>query len=126
MALDGVVLLFLSSPGLLELRDVASRPKVAVQLRLTPSKVETFMQAIQAVATLLDGFPETFNYSRDPDDAHYVNLALAANASLIVSRDKDLLDLMDPASTTGCDFQKRFPQLRILSPVAFLQEIEVP
>lgn len=43
---------------------------------------------------------------------------MAANATFLVSRDKDLLDLMnDP------DFRGRFPDLSILDPVAFLQEI---
>jgi predicted nucleic acid-binding protein len=60
---------------------------------------------------------------RDPDDAHYVNLALAADARLIVSRDRDLLDLMDSAKPEAAEFQSRFPALRILDPVGFLREI---
>ena len=59
------------------------------------SSIEEFFQTIQISATILEAFPELFAYARDPDDAHYVNLALAADAKLIVSRDKDLLDLMD-------------------------------
>jgi predicted nucleic acid-binding protein len=62
--------------------------------------------------------------ARDPDDSHYVNLALAADAKLIVSRDRDLLDLMDNSIPEGLDFQGRFPSLRILDPVAFLREFE--
>jgi hypothetical protein len=37
-------------------------------------------------------------------------------------RDNDLLDLMKP-TTPDVNFQKRFPFLRILDPVAFLKEI---
>ena len=59
----------------------------------------------------------------EPGDAHYINLALAADARLIVSRDKDLLDLMDPAKPEAAEFQGRYPLLRILNPVAFLREI---
>ena len=72
----------------------------------------------------MQGFPETFVYERDPDDAHYVNLALAADAKLIVSRDKDLLDLMDQAKPEGRDFHTRFPTVRILDPVSFLRELK--
>jgi hypothetical protein len=35
----------------------------------------------------------------------------------------DLLDLMDPTKPESPEFQTRFPQLRILDPVAFLLEI---
>ena len=59
-----------------------------------------------------------FTLDRDPKDEIYVNLAIEAGASYLVSRDKDLLDLMnDP------DFRSRFPGLTILDPVAFLKEL---
>lgn len=66
---------------------------------------------------------EDVTYDRDPDDAHYVNLALAADARLILSRGKDLLDLMDSTKPEAAEFQKRFPTLRILNPVGFLREV---
>ena len=90
---------------------------------MVPDQVEAFFAAIEVFATLLDGFPEVFNYKRDPDDAHYVNLALAADARLIVSRDKDLLDLMVSANADAVQFRYRFPDLRITDPAAFLLEI---
>jgi predicted nucleic acid-binding protein len=31
-----------------------------------------------------------FEYERDTDDAHYIDLAVACRAKLIVSRDRDL------------------------------------
>ena len=68
--------------------------------------------------------PSVFEYERDPDDAHYVNLALAANARLIVSRDNDLLALGDQSKLDGRDFAKRFPTLSILTPPAFLQRMD--
>ena len=71
----------------------------------------------------LEGFPEIFSYQRDPDDARYINLALAARATLVVSRDKDLLDLMDSTKPEAAEFQKHFPLLRILDPVGFLREV---
>ena len=46
-----------------------------------------------------------------------------ADAKRIVSRDKDLLDLMDAMKPEAADFQGRFPLLRILDPVSFLREI---
>jgi hypothetical protein len=40
-----------------------------------------------------------------------------------VTRDKDLLDLMDPSKREAADFQKNFPTFRILEPPGFLREI---
>ena len=123
LAIDGNVNLFVSPLVLAELRDVASRPKVIEKLHLIADRVEAFFEVIEIAATLLDGFPETFAYQRDPDDAHYVNLAVAADATLIVSRDKDLLDLMDSTKPEAAAFQKNYPALRILTPVGFLREV---
>ena len=52
----------------------------------------------------------------DPKDAPYVNLALATRATFLVSRDKDLLDLMKDAG-----FRERYPALVILDPAEFLR-----
>ena len=125
LAFGGRVQLFISPFVLEELRDVASRPKVIRKLKFTPERVEEFLEAVQLAATALTGFSEPFTYDRDPDDAHYVNLAIAADARLIVSRDKDLLDLMHEARADGLDFRIRFPTLRILDPVRFLTEVDV-
>lgn len=106
LAIEGKVSLFISTSVLDELREVTSRPKVIAKLHLMAERVEEFLEAIQIAATLLDGFAETFEYSRDPDDAHYINLALAANARLIVSRDKDLcLTLWTEAERRGLTFR---------------------
>jgi putative PIN family toxin of toxin-antitoxin system len=123
LAIDGDVHLFISPAVLEELRDVASRPKVITKLRIVEDRVAEYIEAIEIAATLLADIPDVFTYRRDPDDAHYVNLAIAADAKLIVSRDKDLLDLMDATKPDAMDFQNRFPSLRILNPVAFLREL---
>jgi putative PIN family toxin of toxin-antitoxin system len=123
LALDGEISLYVSPVVIEELRDVARRPKVIARLRLEAQRVLDFCEAIEIAATVLVGVPEVFSYQRDPDDAHYVNLALAADAKLIVSRDMDLRDLMDATKPEAAEFQRRFPLLRILDPVAFLHEM---
>ena len=67
--------------------------------------------------------PHIFTLARDPDDSHYVNLALAFDAELIVSRDRDLLDLMNPTFQDGLDFHARFPGLRIFTPEELLRRL---
>src|SRR5258706_896584 len=116
--------LFISPVIMAELREALARPSVIRKLKLRPERVDEYLAAIELVATMLDGFPRPFSYARDPDDAQYVNLALAANAKLIVSRDRDLLDLMDESKPDGHNFHIRFPELRILDPVAFLKDFK--
>jgi len=95
--------------------------QLALDAKMVAERVEEFIQAIESVAIVLDGFPEMFRYDRDPDDAHYVNLALAAEAKLIVSRDRDLLDLMDLTKPDGAEFHRNFPDLLIVDPIQFLR-----
>jgi predicted nucleic acid-binding protein len=64
-----------------------------------------------------------FAYTRDPDDAHYVNLALAAGADVIVSRDRDLLDLVAANRPESVEFRRRFPALQILTPEEVLRRL---
>jgi predicted nucleic acid-binding protein len=81
---------------------------------------------MQAKATFFDSVPAVFTYPRDPNDEPYVNLALAAGARYLVTWDNDLLDLMNEATPAGQDFRRRFPDLTILNPVAFLRELAPP
>ncbi len=72
------------------------RPHLARRFRLRTAQIEGFIELTESFAVVLDDVRHVFDYPRDPDDAHYVDLAVAANVSLIVSRDKDLLVLQDP------------------------------
>jgi hypothetical protein len=51
---------------------------------------------------------------RDSKDEPYLNLAAATQASFIVTRDRDLLDLMNDEA-----FRAAYPQLTIVDPGAF-------
>jgi len=44
---------------------------------------------------------------------------------LVVSRDLDLLDLMNDANEEGRTLRARFPQFRVLTPPAFLTMVTV-
>jgi hypothetical protein len=73
---------------------------------------------VQTKAIALNEVPEAFPLERDPKDEPYLDLAIAAGADYLVSRDLDLLDLMKDGV-----FQARYPNLTILDPTAFLQAI---
>lgn len=65
-----------------------------------------------------------FDFERDPKDEIIINLAIEAEADYIVSRDKDLLDLMTGYTDECKDFRRRFRRLKIVEPVEFLTIIE--
>ena len=109
--------LFLSARILAEVRDVLTRPKIQRKFPiLTQEYVDVFLHALIRKATLLPDVPQQFVYERDPKDEPYINVALACGAAYLVSRDKDLLDLM-----SELDFRVRFPKLSVVDPIAFLQ-----
>jgi len=121
---EGKLKLLLSRQILAEVQSVTARPKIAAKLRVRAGRIEKFINSIESSGQLFDTFPNVFVYERDPRDAHYVNLALAAGAGVIVSRDKDLLELMDRSKPDGRRFHDQFPAMRILDPVSFLKEFD--
>lgn len=109
--------LFLSRDILAEVREVLNRPKVRRKFPiLTEEFVDAFLEWAEAKGTVLDEIPEVYQLARDPDDEPYLNLAIAAQVQYLVSRDHDLLDLMnDP------EFRSQHSDLLIIDPVALLR-----
>jgi putative PIN family toxin of toxin-antitoxin system len=121
---EGAIVLCLSEDVLTEVADVLCRPKTRQRFKsLTPERVEAFLREVQSRAVVLSEVPKVISLPRDPDDEPYLNLALAAGARYLITRDKDLLDLMNPASPPGHEFRKHFPDLTVLDPVSFLGEL---
>lgn len=113
------ITLFLSADILAELRDVLTREKTLRKFPLlTLEGVEAFLRSAENNSTVIADIPRIESLRRDPKDEPYLNLAIAAKADYLVTRDRDLLDLMDDSS-----FRQRHPNLQILEPVAFLNEI---
>lgn len=107
-----------------EVKDVLNRPVLTRRFKLlTPENVTNFMAEVERKATLIANVGSVFSYARDPKDERYVNLAVAAGARYLVSRDKDLLDLMNEGRPEGKDFRERFPGLIVLDPATFLRAL---
>ena len=93
---NGKVKLFVSKDTLAEVRDVVLRPKILARLPdADAAQIEAFIEDISNISTLMNSVPVTFKFQRDPKDEIIINLAVASEAEYIVSRDKDLLDLME-------------------------------
>jgi putative PIN family toxin of toxin-antitoxin system len=118
------LVLFISAHVVDELADVAAWPHIVKKYGINANAVAEFVNEIKKHATFVDDVPHVFDFPRDPKDAHYVDLAVAASAKLIVSRDKDLLSLADVTTPEGQDFRIRFPDIEILTPPALLRMLE--
>ncbi len=113
------LVLVVSHEVLSEVREVLARPKVRGKFpHLDDDRVTAFLEWVEQKAVMLADVPRAFDYARDPDDEPYVNLAVAGQARYLVSRDKDLLDLM-----SDDDFLQRYPHLTVINPVAILREL---
>jgi putative PIN family toxin of toxin-antitoxin system len=119
LAEDGHVRLLASLAILEEVEDVLKRPKIRAAFpKLTDGHVVDFMEQVRELAQIDDKVPPVHSLPRDPDDEPYLNLAIAKQASFLVSRDKDLLSLMNDD-----DFRKAYPGLTIIDPAASLTRV---
>lgn len=122
------VVLCLSDAILNEVADVVTRPKLRAKFDLRPDRVAAFLARIGDLGVLVPEVPQIFDLERDPKDEGIINLAVAARADCIVSRDRDLLDLTDPATADRADaqvFRQRFPKLVVISPIELLDQVAV-
>ena len=124
LAIDGQATLFASQYVVVELASLTADARIRNKYRLIEEELDEFFAMIRRHATFVEHVPAVFEFSRDPKDAHYVDLALAANAKLIVSRDKDLLSLRDATTDDGRNFIARFPALEILTPPEAIKGLE--
>jgi putative PIN family toxin of toxin-antitoxin system len=86
------LLLYSSAILLEELTDVLSRPAASKRLAVIGKTHSEVLSAYLDVIELAEP-TETPRVVRDPEDDHVIATALAARATLIVSGDRDLLDL---------------------------------
>jgi putative PIN family toxin of toxin-antitoxin system len=115
----GDVNLFLSAAVLEEARDVFLRPATRKRFpQLTDEKVDRFLLKVATLSTFVQDVPATTQLSPDPKDERYLHLAMATQASFIVSRDNHLLDLMKDDA-----FRKACPAITIVDPPVFLVHV---
>ena len=87
--------LTLAEPFLIELTDVLSRPKFA---KIKTGRSEQLIALLREKATLI-ALEHVPNVSRDPKDDMFLACALATQATILVSEDKDLLTLKEYQGT---------------------------
>ena len=93
LARQRIVTLCTSPILLAELAEVIARDKFAHRVSAAGLSPLELVQDYERLADIIDPQPLTAPVSRDPDDDHVLACALSAQATLIVSHDKDLLVL---------------------------------
>lgn len=117
----GELELLVADACLEEIRDVLTRPSIQRKFpSLTTSTVGEFIERIHVCSVLETNVPSVFVLDRDPKDAKYIDLVIAAKADVLVTRDKDLLDLREPDSPLSPVFEKMNWQCKILDPFEML------
>jgi putative PIN family toxin of toxin-antitoxin system len=104
---------FFSSPALLaELADVLTRDQFSKALASSRSATDKILSEVQSIVVLVRSVALPSPVCRDPDDDEVLATALAAQADLIVSGDRDLLAL------------GAFQGIPIVSPAQALERLE--
>src|SRR5437867_12050512 len=118
--LDGELVLFLSEFVIGEIRRIPQK-ETPRRLGVTDEKVQALLSRLLPVCHLVENPPSVYQHPIDPKDSHYVDLAVASDAKLIVSRDKHLLNLSDASKPGAAEFIAQFPQLQVLDPAQLLK-----
>jgi putative PIN family toxin of toxin-antitoxin system len=122
LAESGHIQLCLSREVLAEVEDVLNRPEIRAHFPdLNDEIVGAFLKRLQKLSMFVRLVPKEFSYPRDEDDEPYLNLAIAAGTNFIISRDRDLLDLMTGYTDECKEFRQRFRSLRVVEPAEFLK-----
>lgn len=109
---DGVYRMYLSSILLEETRRALLNPRISNRYGHDAGAVNEWSKALKAIATIwLEPLPSIEPVCRDPDDAHVIQAAVAANADWLVTGDRDLLDVT------------RYGRARIVDPRGFLNHV---
>lgn len=99
-------------------RRAGAAPDPQEEPHYSDEDIERLLDGLRRKAVAIPEATTHFVYRRDPDDAYVISLAVDAGAHFLVARDKDLLSLEDDP-----EFRKRFPDLQVLDPVAFLRQL---
>lgn len=119
----GRVKLYMSERVLREIEELPA--KTPVRLGVTHDRVHRFVVDLMRYASVTTTVPSRCRLDRDPDDAHYLDLALASSADVLVTRDRDLLDLRAEDNEAGERLRRLHPSLRIVDPAAFLHQLDM-
>lgn len=122
LPVSGRVQIVASEATIKEAEDVFARPSVRKRFAtLDDQRADEFLGVYRHLAEVLGVVPKSVSLERNHKDEPFLDLAVASGATYLVTRAKDMLDLMADADFTG-----RYPGLKIVGPVELLRELTPP
>jgi uncharacterized protein len=122
LADSGRIQIVASEATIKEAEDVFARPSVRKRfVTLDDQRAGEFLGVYRGMAEILEVVPKTVSLERNHKDEIFLDLAVASGAAYLVTRDRDMLDLMADA-----DFTAKYPGLKIVGPVDLLRELAPP
>lgn len=117
-----VVPLF-SSRVLEEYRRVLLAPIIIDRFpNLTPRRVDSVLHRLRYIGDECRTSRIRFEFPRDPDDAKFIELAIAGQATHLLTMDDDLLSLPTSRTDAGKRFRQRLPNLEVQTPQSFIEQ----
>jgi putative PIN family toxin of toxin-antitoxin system len=114
----------LISPAVMaEYKAVLLHPAILARFtHLTPQRVALTLHRLRYIGDEYRTDRVKFEFSRDPRDAKFVELAIVGAASHIVTLDLDLLSLPTARTDAGKRFRQRLRGTEISQPADFLEQ----
>jgi uncharacterized protein len=112
----------LSSAVLVEYRAILLHPVIREKFaNLTSRRVELALHRLRYVGDVYRNIRVRFELERDPRDAMFVELAIAGEATHIITMDADLLSLPTARTDAGKRFRHRLPRIIVQTPQSFIE-----
>jgi uncharacterized protein len=116
------VIPLLSTQVIAEYHAILLHPAIRTRFpNLTARRVELALCRLRYVGDVYPSIRTRFELQRDPKDAIFVELAIAGEATHLVTMDADLLSLPHARTDAGRNFRRRLPRLIVLAPQAFME-----
>jgi putative PIN family toxin of toxin-antitoxin system len=112
----------LSAPVLAEYRAVLLHPDIRAKFAdLTARRVELALHRLRYIGDVYPNILVRFELERDPRDAMFVELAIAGEATHLITMDADLLSLPTARTDAAKRFRRRLPRLIVQTPQSFIE-----
>lgn len=112
---------FLSKPLIDEYRRVLSHLRER-DASITAFQIESLLRKLRYFGDYLRDVRSSFSFPRDPTDAKLIELAIDAEATHIVSYDRDLLSLPESRGEIGKRFRQRSKGATVITPQVLIHE----
>lgn len=123
--LDRRAVPLVSTQAMAEYKAVLLHPAITHRFpELTSRRVAMALHKFRYVADEVATGRVRFEFPRDPNDAKFVELAIAGGATHIVTLDPDLLSLPRGRSDASRRFRQRLRGVGVMRPGAFLEALE--